>query len=41
MLGELLDRMPEIEVCGEVTRLHSTLVAGIKSMPVRWKPPIH
>ncbi len=41
MLGELLDRMPEMEVCGEVTRLHSTLVAGIKSMPVRWKPPIH
>ncbi|MGO9057069.1 MAG: cytochrome P450 [Candidatus Binataceae bacterium] len=41
MLNELLDRMPDMEVCGEVTRLHSTLVAGIKSMPVRWNPPRH
>jgi cytochrome P450 len=41
MLNELLDRMPDMEVSGPVTRLHSTLVAGIKSMPVRWKPPLH
>jgi hypothetical protein len=39
MLNELLDRIPDMEVCGEVARLHSTLVAGIKSMPVRWKSP--
>jgi cholest-4-en-3-one 26-monooxygenase len=38
MLEQLLDRMPDLELAGEVTRLHSTLVAGIKSMPVRFTP---
>lgn len=36
MLEQLLERMPNLELAGEVTRLHSTLVAGIKSMPVKF-----
>ena len=35
---ELLNRLPEIEVAGPVERLHSTLVGGIKHMPVKFRP---
>ncbi len=33
---QLLDRLPDIEVCGEIRRLRSSGVSSIKSMPVRF-----
>ena len=36
MLEELLDRLPDIEQAGEVRKLRSHFVAGIKHMPVRF-----
>ncbi|MGH2586428.1 MAG: cytochrome P450, partial [Dehalococcoidia bacterium] len=36
MFEELLHRLPDIEPTGPVQRLRSTLVAGIKHMPVRY-----
>jgi cholest-4-en-3-one 26-monooxygenase len=35
---EILNRLPDIELCGEVTRLRGNFVDGIKSMPVRFSP---
>jgi cytochrome P450 len=35
---ELFERLPDIELDGPVERLHSTLVGGIKHMPVRFTP---
>jgi cholest-4-en-3-one 26-monooxygenase len=38
LFGELLSRLPDIEVCGPVRRLRSSTVNSIKSMPVRFTP---
>jgi cholest-4-en-3-one 26-monooxygenase len=38
IFAELLARLPDIEVCGEVRRLRSSTVNSIKSMPVRFTP---
>ena len=38
MFEELLKRMPDIEICGPVSRLRSSGVNSIKSMPVRFEP---
>ncbi len=38
IFAELLRRLPDIEVCGEVRRLRSATVSSIKSMPVRFTP---
>jgi cholest-4-en-3-one 26-monooxygenase len=38
VMRQLVDRLPDIEVAGEVRRLHSDFVNGIKSMPVRFTP---
>jgi cytochrome P450 len=35
MFGELMHRFPEIELAGEVSRMSSTSVPGVKRMPVR------
>jgi cytochrome P450 len=36
MIEELLARLPDMELAGEVSRLRSHFVAGIKHMPVRF-----
>jgi len=36
---ELLKRLPDIEVSGEVSRLRSNFINGLKHIPVRFKPP--
>ncbi len=36
LLGAVAERMPEISLSGEVTRLRSNLINGIKHMPVRF-----
>ena len=38
VFAELLTRLPDIEVSGEVRRLRSSTVNSIKSMPVRFTP---
>lgn len=38
MLEELLKRMPDIELAGEVRRLRSNFVNGYKTVPVRFTP---
>jgi cytochrome P450 len=38
MFEELLRRVPDMEPAGPISRLRSTLVAGIKHMPVRYTP---
>ncbi len=38
MLRQLLRRLPELELAGEIQRLRSHVVAGIKHMPVRFTP---
>lgn len=35
---ELLTRLPDIEIDGDVKRLHSNFIDGIKEMPVRFTP---
>jgi cholest-4-en-3-one 26-monooxygenase len=35
---ELLKRLPDIEVSGEVSRLRSNFINGLKHIPVRFKP---
>jgi cytochrome P450 len=35
MFGEVLHRFPEIELAGAVSRMQSTMVPGVKRMPVR------
>jgi cholest-4-en-3-one 26-monooxygenase len=37
-LDEVMRRIPDIQLDGEVARLSSNLVAGIKHMPVRFTP---
>ena len=38
IFAELLERLPDIEVSGEVRRLRSSTVNSVKSMPVRFTP---
>ncbi len=38
IFAELLTRLPDIEVCGEVKYLRSNFIDGIKEMPVRFTP---
>ncbi len=38
MFEELFRRVPDLELCGPVTRLRSNFINGIKSMPVRFAP---
>jgi cytochrome P450 len=38
MIEEVLARLPDMELAGEVSRLRSHFVAGIKHMPVRFSP---
>ena len=38
MFEELLRRLPDLELAGEVRRLRSNFINGIKSMPVRFTP---
>jgi cytochrome P450 len=40
MIEEVMKRMPEIELAGEPQRLRSNFVAGIKHMPVRFRPAV-
>jgi cholest-4-en-3-one 26-monooxygenase len=36
MFEHLLDRMPEIQLDGQVDRLQSQFINGVKHMPVRF-----
>ncbi|MGH9079486.1 MAG: cytochrome P450, partial [Acidimicrobiales bacterium] len=38
MFEHLLDRMPEVEPAGEVERLQSQFISGVKHIPVRFPP---
>lgn len=38
LFGELLDRVPDLQLAGEVRRLRSNFANGIKSMPVGFAP---
>jgi cholest-4-en-3-one 26-monooxygenase len=38
MFEQILDRLPDLELCGPIPRLRSNLVNGIKSIPVRFSP---
>ena len=38
MFEEVLDRLPDIELAGDVQRLRSNFINGIKHMPVRFSP---
>jgi len=38
MLNDVLDRMPDIQLTGEVERVASNLIGGIKRMPVKFTP---
>ncbi len=38
MFEELLDRLPDIEPAGDVQRLRSNFINGIKHMPVKFTP---
>jgi cholest-4-en-3-one 26-monooxygenase len=38
MFEELLDRVPDIELAGDVQRLRSNFINGIKHMPVKFTP---
>lgn len=38
MFDELMRRMPDIELAGPIERLRSNTIAGIKRMPVRFRP---
>ena len=38
MFEELFRRIPDLEICGPVTRLRSNFINGIKSMPMRFTP---
>jgi cholest-4-en-3-one 26-monooxygenase len=37
-MRQLVERLPDLELAGPVSRLHSDFVNGIKSMPVRFTP---
>ena len=36
MFEEVLDRLPDIELAGDVQRLRSNFINGIKHMPVQF-----
>ena len=38
MFEEILGRLPDMTLAGEPERLRSTLIAGIKHLPVRYTP---
>jgi cholest-4-en-3-one 26-monooxygenase len=38
MFEELLDRLPDLQIAGDVPRLHSNFISGIRHMPVRFTP---
>jgi cholest-4-en-3-one 26-monooxygenase len=38
MFGEIIRRIPDMELAGDVRRLRSNFINGIKSMPVRFSP---
>ncbi|MGZ4729192.1 MAG: cytochrome P450 [Acidimicrobiales bacterium] len=38
MIREVVERMPDLELAGDVRRLRSDFINGIKSMPVRFTP---
>jgi cholest-4-en-3-one 26-monooxygenase len=38
MFEEILDRLPDIELAGDIQRLRSNFINGIKHMPVRFTP---
>jgi len=38
MLREIVRRLPDLELDGPVERLHSSFIAGIQTMPVRFTP---
>ena len=38
MFEELLKRLPDIEQAGEISRLRSNFISGVKHMPVRFSP---
>jgi cholest-4-en-3-one 26-monooxygenase len=38
MFEELLRRLPDIELAGEISHLRSNFISGIKHMPVRFTP---
>ena len=38
MFEELLDRLPDIQLAGDVQRLRSNFINGIKHMPVTFSP---
>jgi len=38
LLSEVLARMPEMEQAGPVERMQSNFIAGIKRLPVRFRP---
>jgi cholest-4-en-3-one 26-monooxygenase len=38
MFDHLLDRMPEIRLAGEVERLQSPFISGVKHIPVSFPP---
>ena len=38
MLEEILARLPDLELAGDVERLRSNFINGIKRMPVRFTP---
>jgi cytochrome P450 len=40
MFGELMRRMPGIELAGEVRRLRSNFVNAIKEMPITFEPSL-
>jgi hypothetical protein len=38
MMQQVVERLPDLELDGEVRRLRSDFVNGIKAMPVRYSP---
>ena len=37
VLAQLVNRLEQVELVGEVRRLRSSFVGGLKSMPIRYK----
>ena len=38
MLNELLDRAPDLSVAGDVVRIRSHFINGVRELPVRFTP---
>ena len=38
MIEQVMRRMPDLELAGQLERLRSNFVAGIKHMPMRFTP---